>query len=278
MSDFLDTIVARATGNCGVRPRVPGWFEPVEAGGSLAPPASERSGIVAGASPGAGDHDSRDKDADGMATPVEPRTAAPPEPEIRSARMWTPPAVDAVTNVNQEAVGAAGIRSNRAAAQSDDPGAGGRRASSVLAQILAVDEGRARGTELGARRPSVTAGGQRDADAGTDVEGIGAPDAAAVAAPTRMRPEGVVTKALRPTTAGTTIEPAIRPVLTAAPDRAAYERGSRATDSRETTIHVTIGRVEVRAASQPPQEARRRPSGPNVLPLDEYLRRRRGGL
>jgi hypothetical protein len=44
---------------------------------------------------------------------------------------------------------------------------------------------------------------------------------------------------------------------------------------RETTIHVSIGRVEVRAA-QPAQESKpREPTKPAVQTLDEYLRARR---
>lgn len=49
------------------------------------------------------------------------------------------------------------------------------------------------------------------------------------------------------------------------------------TPQPEPTIHVTIGRVEVRAAppAAPPPKARR--SEPPVMSLDEYLRKRAGG-
>jgi hypothetical protein len=49
-------------------------------------------------------------------------------------------------------------------------------------------------------------------------------------------------------------------------------------DSSEPTIQVTIGRIEVRAMSQPAPPTRER-SASLVMPLDEYLRRRsrRGG-
>jgi hypothetical protein len=43
------------------------------------------------------------------------------------------------------------------------------------------------------------------------------------------------------------------------------------------TIHVTIGRVEVRASSAPTRRERGAARQPSVLTLDEYLRRRRGG-
>jgi hypothetical protein len=52
----------------------------------------------------------------------------------------------------------------------------------------------------------------------------------------------------------------------------------RRPDSSEPIIQVTIGRIEVRAMSQPAPPTRERSASP-VMPLDEYLRRRsrRGG-
>ncbi len=44
----------------------------------------------------------------------------------------------------------------------------------------------------------------------------------------------------------------------------------------EPTIHVTIGRIEVRAVTQAVQN-RPKPKGPAPMSLDEYLRRRNGG-
>lgn len=52
----------------------------------------------------------------------------------------------------------------------------------------------------------------------------------------------------------------------------------RATSAAEPIVHVTIGRVEVRATAEAPREKRSRPASP-VMGLDEYLRRtaQRGG-
>lgn len=58
------------------------------------------------------------------------------------------------------------------------------------------------------------------------------------------------------------------------PQRATMEEAAQA----ERHVHVTIGRIEVRAASGEKAPARERPVSP-VMGLDEYLRRqvRRGG-
>jgi hypothetical protein len=51
----------------------------------------------------------------------------------------------------------------------------------------------------------------------------------------------------------------------------------RPADSSPPTIQVTIGRVEVRASAAPPREERRAKADSAVLPLNEYLRRRKEG-
>lgn len=45
----------------------------------------------------------------------------------------------------------------------------------------------------------------------------------------------------------------------------------------QPTIHVTIGRVEVRATPPPAPSQKKGPSKPAVMSLDEYLRQRNGG-
>jgi len=44
---------------------------------------------------------------------------------------------------------------------------------------------------------------------------------------------------------------------------------------RERDVHITIGRIDVRAVTPPPRE-RPRPSAPPALTLDEYLAQRSG--
>jgi hypothetical protein len=73
----------------------------------------------------------------------------------------------------------------------------------------------------------------------------------------------------------------IRPQVTAPqPDlRSRRDSQSAAEPAAAPTIHVTIGRVEVRAVVQPAAAARRRPAAasPAVMSLDEYLKQRAGG-
>ena len=57
----------------------------------------------------------------------------------------------------------------------------------------------------------------------------------------------------------------------------ASERAERPTDMSPPTIQVTIGRVEVRAPAASAREARRVKATPSVLPLNDYLRRRKEG-
>ncbi len=79
-----------------------------------------------------------------------------------------------------------------------------------------------------------------------------------------------VTQALQPRSAPQVIVPRMaRARLEPAPPHSVAQR-------EETSVHVSIGRSEVRA-QQPPTETRRRePAKPAVMSLDEYLRSRRG--
>jgi hypothetical protein len=68
-----------------------------------------------------------------------------------------------------------------------------------------------------------------------------------------------------------------RPDSPRAEVRAAVRSDGRPAPAAETTVRVTIGRIEVRATAPAPAPApAARPTGPR-LTLDEYLRRRREG-
>ena len=66
----------------------------------------------------------------------------------------------------------------------------------------------------------------------------------------------------------------VPPVAAFAPRaRPAQRRSSPLPRDAETTIHVSIGRIEVRATQQP-GERRREAAAPAVMTLGEYLRSR----
>jgi len=67
--------------------------------------------------------------------------------------------------------------------------------------------------------------------------------------------------------------PPVPPFLTRARERPSQTE-RRAEKPAEPTIHVTIGRVEVRATSEVEPRARRKEEAPSVMTLDEYLRKR----
>lgn len=73
----------------------------------------------------------------------------------------------------------------------------------------------------------------------------------------------------------------VRPLHTAArpagPAPAAPWPQSRQGPAAEPTVHITIGRVEVRATRETPAPARRRPERQPATSLDDYLRTRSGG-
>jgi hypothetical protein len=66
-------------------------------------------------------------------------------------------------------------------------------------------------------------------------------------------------------------QPIVPLVARARPEPA---RSPAAPPREETTIHVSIGRVEVRAVQPQAAPARREASRPAVMSLDEYLRSR----
>jgi hypothetical protein len=101
------------------------------------------------------------------------------------------------------------------------------------------------------------------------------------AAERRQTPRGVPLIPRQPAAA----RPAPQPVpaspsdqrTSSAPPRIVVER-STPSDSAAGEVHVTIGRIEVRAVPAPaPAAPRPKPATPAVMSLDQYLRRRAGG-
>lgn len=67
--------------------------------------------------------------------------------------------------------------------------------------------------------------------------------------------------------------PTVRPASSLEP----WDRDGPRNDPPVPAIHVTIGRVEVRAPAPTRRETPRRSANPAVMPLNEYLRRHKGG-
>jgi hypothetical protein len=89
--------------------------------------------------------------------------------------------------------------------------------------------------------------------------------------PARPPQEARVAKALRgaPTTTSPALRPSGPPLVPIQPRVAAEEGRPR---DETPTIHVSIGRVEVRAVQPPPKPRRAERPAPS-LSLDEYLKR-----
>jgi hypothetical protein len=69
------------------------------------------------------------------------------------------------------------------------------------------------------------------------------------------------------------IQPRIEPLATFHPERQSVHQP----DQQAPTVHVTIGRIEVRAVQQPLQPAAKQRATQAVMNLDDYLRRRSQG-
>jgi hypothetical protein len=67
--------------------------------------------------------------------------------------------------------------------------------------------------------------------------------------------------------------PTVRPASSLKP----LDRDGPRTEQTAPTIHVTIGRVEVRAPAPTQRETPRNAGNPAIMPLNEYLRRHKGG-
>jgi hypothetical protein len=70
-------------------------------------------------------------------------------------------------------------------------------------------------------------------------------------------------------------QPGLLPVA-ALPERGSQNMFSH-NETQPASIHVTIGRIEVRATSAQPSAPKRSAPAPAAMSLDEYLRRRSGG-
>jgi hypothetical protein len=59
--------------------------------------------------------------------------------------------------------------------------------------------------------------------------------------------------------------------------RVAGQADQRSGSPPAPAIHVTIGRIEIRATTPAAAPVRRQPRQPSVMSLDEYLKQRAGG-
>jgi hypothetical protein len=112
-----------------------------------------------------------------------------------------------------------------------------------------------------------------------DIESLApvSPERAPISLEPAVRPPGIPRPAADPDQSrqhASVHGPAIRPLTAAA--RVAPQ-AMRAADVAPPTIHVTIGRIEVRATPPPPAQPRPRAAAAPILTLDEYLRRRASG-
>lgn len=70
--------------------------------------------------------------------------------------------------------------------------------------------------------------------------------------------------------------PILLPRTKVASEFSRLQMSGQSREEREPTIHVTIGRIEVRATSTPTPASGKKRSTPRVMSLDEYLQRRTG--
>lgn len=274
MSDFFDGIVSRSTGErSGLQPRTPSRFE--------------TRPLRAGAGFGLGDFDGLDAESSDGAAPTQnpmfqdvghQADSAPPRPP-RGSRAPESQGTTRAEPRPGRGPGAAGSTEVPVTAAERPPAP--RPVEAPAAEVpgpLAAPEP-LRSTEPrnyvprvgGAGRPSEPPRGDRSGRTETkreaaEVRRIPVVDAARRAA---AQP--------RPDPDPGDRYPRVRPA--ARDGGVAYRRDPEA--GQPQTIHVTIGRVEVRAPARPHRDARQELQRPAVnsavLPLEEYLRRRSGG-
>jgi hypothetical protein len=244
MSDFLDRLAARAIGGeAALAPRLPSLFEPLQRA-PIMPPAD-----VDEAPP-----DRRDAAPAMRAVPVEAPTSA--TPASTSAR----PAAAPVMPI--ERVAAAGPASPAASAA--------RHASAPLN----VSE---RATTSAVDRPAAPSVSVRPA---MPASPLPVQPRQARVAPDRQETvrtpasNGVLLPAPAPVFAVSLAAPA-RSGRTVAARAAAARTEGKADAAGEPVVHVSIGRLEVRAAPAAAAPPRRR-DGPQPSSLDDYLRQRGG--
>jgi hypothetical protein len=257
MTDFFESLAARARGEGPeVRPRLPGLFEPTPHDPSALTTVSEF--IDSPPAP---------------AAPPAPIASPEPQNQPRRNTPETPVAVS-VEQPAPVATTATTVATDREPAQAPS-----------------------RPPVISARLPLEPPNAQRPAQAGPPIQTLAAtvprhhddqpqdatnrpdPLPRAIADPDTTRVRRAVEAVAPPPALGP--QPLLRPstadlVLPEAwrvrPPQSAPLQPER---PQETTIHVSIGRIEVRAV-QPAQEAKpREPAKPAVMSLDEYLRSRR---
>lgn len=284
MSDFLATITARTTGTAlGIRPRQPALFEPetsldaqqqpvapphVEATPAEPSPAMDRAPVGQPLLTSEGAPQLPDPISEGvrasdtpiqpLATPDEPHRASP---TVRPAARIDPTLLRASTPAPVERQRAprvtppppAPLAQPRATLDIESPR--GQRLERTQAEPRPELQPVMQATP--ASMPEPVSG---DVTPAQPVEMAGV---VAVARPERGE-TGYLTQST------TALRPA--PVLDL------HEQVLRRDDASQTlTVQVTIGRIEIRAAGRPASEVRRPAANPAILPLNEYLRRHKGG-
>ena len=288
MGDFLDLLVARSTGAVpAVRPNLPSRFEPA------AETLAELTVVDAETpSPGAAIH---------AFAPIDPAAATPRAADtvgtaFRDVRRAEPAGrvVEAPSAVERrgwaETAPLEPGRPGRAPEITPSPRDGHLQApqapaivspGSAWAPTVAVEAGSIEPRPLAP--PTLVIAEARSAPAAARVEPT------FTARPSTGRPADSLDSVSPPTVPvpaiRRTVEPvhdverAVAPAWPLLGGRSARRErtGIAAEPIPVPDVHVTIGRVDVRASNGPAVVSAPRPSGPRAMTLDEYLRRRRSG-
>lgn len=242
MSDFLDRLAARAIGSeTTLAPRLPSLFEPLQ-----------RAPVMPPADGGEAPPDRRDTAPAIHAVPVEAPTSAAP------ASTSAQPAAAPVTPIERVAAAMPASAAASAVRHASAPPIVGERAATP-----AIDRPAASSVSA---RPVMSASPLPVPPRQTRV----APDRQETARTPASN--GVLLPAPAPVFAVTLAAPA-RSERTVAARVAAARAEGKADAAREPVVHVSIGRLEVRAAPAAAAPPRRR-DGPQPGSLDDYLRQR----
>lgn len=242
MSDFLDRLAARAIGSeTTLMPRLPSVFEPLQ-----------RAPIMPLADAGEVPPDRREAAPAMHAMPVEaPTSAAPASTSIQPAAAPVAPVEHVVAAVSPSAAASA-------AQHAPAPSTVGERASTSAVDRPAAPSVSAR-PALPATLPPIQ---PRQTHVAPDrQETVRTPAS-----------NGALLPASAPVFAATLTAPARSEHIVAARAAAARTKG-KVDAASEPVIHVSIGRLEVRAAPVAAASPRRR-DGPQPSSLDDYLRQR----
>lgn len=244
MSDFLDRLAARAIGGeAPLAPRLPSLFEPMQRA-PVMPPAGD------------GEMPARARDA-GPAVPVAPNVASPPNTPRHASEAVEPRAASMARGERPALPTPA-----RAAVDAPrEPMPPSPHAASPVRAIVA-DRSSAPPTR---ERPTAIA-----SPASPRQSRVAPARQEAAPAPA---PGGALLPASAPVFAATSAVPARSERIITARAATARTEGKAATAMSETVVHVSIGRLEVRAAPATAVPPRRR-QGPPPGSLDDYLRQR----